>query len=61
MLDAPGHKDFVPNMIGGAARADAALLVLNAATGAFEAGLCAQTREHLLLARRLGLGLGLAG
>ena len=55
MLDAPGHKDFVPNMIGGAARADAALLVLNAATGAFEAGLCAQTREHLLLARSLGV------
>ena len=42
-------------MIGGAAQADAALLVLNASQGEFEAGLGAQTREHLLLARSLGV------
>lgn len=56
ILDAPGHKDYVPNMIAGACQADYSALVISARTGEFETGFekAGQTREHALLARSLG-------
>ncbi|MFX1297725.1 MAG: translation elongation factor EF-1 subunit alpha [Promethearchaeota archaeon] len=57
LIDAPGHRDFVKNMITGSSQADAAILVVSSKTGEFEAGISAggQTREHAFLSRTLGV------
>ncbi len=57
IIDLPGHRDFIKNMIVGASQADAALLVVSARPGEYEAGIGpqGQTREHLFLIRTLGV------
>lgn len=58
VLDSPGHKDFVPNMISGATQADAAILVIDASVGAYETGMDVtggQSREHAQLIRSFGV------
>lgn len=56
-IDAPGHKDFVPQLINGVCQADLALLIVDAITGEFESGfqLQGQTKEHTLIAKNLGV------
>ena len=56
IIDTPGHRGFVPQMINGISRADIAILIISARTGEFEAGFNGgQTTEHLLIARSFGI------
>ncbi|ODV91228.1 hypothetical protein CANCADRAFT_2943 [Tortispora caseinolytica NRRL Y-17796] len=57
ILDAPGHKAYVPNMIAGAAQADIGILVISARRGEYETGFerGGQTREHAMLAKSQGI------
>ncbi|KAI0772083.1 eukaryotic polypeptide chain release factor 3 [Trametes elegans] len=57
ILDAPGHKTYVPSMISGAAQADVAILVISARKGEFETGFerGGQTREHIMLVKTAGV------
>jgi len=57
IIDAPGHRDFIKNMITGTSQADAAILIIACGKGEFEAGISkeGQTREHALLAFTMGV------
>ncbi|CEH12190.1 elongation factor 1-alpha [Ceraceosorus bombacis] len=57
VIDAPGHRDFIKNMITGTSQADCAILIIAGGTGEFEAGISkdGQTREHALLSFTLGV------
>jgi len=57
IIDTPGHRDFINNMITGASQADAGILIVSAEIDEFEAGISehGQTREHALLAFTLGV------
>lgn len=57
ILDAPGHKTYVPNMIGGASQADVGILVISSRKGEYETGFerGGQTREHAMLAKTQGV------
>lgn len=58
IIDCPGHRDFIKNMITGTSQADCAILTISAKKGEFEVGVGpgGQAREHAYLARTLGVG-----
>ncbi len=58
IIDCPGHRDFIKNMITGTSQADCAILTVSAKKGEFEVGVGpgGQAREHAYLARTLGVG-----
>jgi len=62
-VDSPGHRDFVPTMILAASMANAAVLMVDASTGEFEAGFSeeGQTREHTVLLRSIGISFLIVG
>jgi len=57
IIDAPGHRDFIKNMITGTSQADVAILIIASGQGEFESGISkeGQTREHALLAYTMGV------
>jgi elongation factor 1-alpha len=57
IIDAPGHRDFIKNMITGTSQADVAILMIASPSGEFESGWSkeGQTREHALLAFTMGV------
>ena len=57
IFDAPGHKNYVPKLVIGAALADYAALVISAKSGEFEADFegDGKTREHVVIAKNLGI------
>lgn len=57
LMDSPGHRDFMPNMIAGCCAADVAVLVVPSSTGEFESSMAvnAQTREHATILKSMGI------
>ena len=55
LVDVPGHRNYVPEMVAGCCNADVALLICSAKRGEYESGLKGQTLEHILIAKTMGV------